>query len=119
MSVATVTDPTARKEHRCDSCDRTINPGERYHRWSGLTEWGFSTFKQCWHCYRLVVALWAIDVYGYDSDGVEVYAWLPDVDWSDLYVRDDGQLWRDRHDQWRSQWVAGWWPEDTEPGGSK
>lgn len=118
MSVATVTDPIARKEHRCESCERGIEPGEKYHRWEGLTECGWMTFKQCWQCYRLVVALWAIGVRSEGPDGDEVYAWLPDVDWSDLFIRDDGQVWRDRHSQWRTQWPTRWFPEDPESGGS-
>jgi hypothetical protein len=42
--------PTARTQHRCDLCGRTIRPGEKYHRMAGmdgLTAW---THRECRHC---------------------------------------------------------------------
>ena len=116
MSISKTTDPTARMEHQCETCSRTIKPGERYHRWEGVTDWGWQTVKQCWFCYRLVCALDAIGVNSEDEYGNEAYAWLPEVDWSDLYIRDDGQLWRDRHEQWRYSWPTDWWPEADQGG---
>jgi hypothetical protein len=41
---------TARKEHRCDECDRTIEPGERYRHATGLHDARWDTHHQCAHC---------------------------------------------------------------------
>lgn len=40
----------ARKEHRCDECGRTIEPGETYRYWTTLFEGDISTDKMCAHC---------------------------------------------------------------------
>jgi hypothetical protein len=44
--------PTARRPHRCSSCERLIQPGERYHRWKGTSDmWqGVGTVKECAAC---------------------------------------------------------------------
>jgi RNase P subunit RPR2 len=44
--------PTARKEHRCDECRRTISPGETYERFTGIQEGELVTSKTCAHCLR-------------------------------------------------------------------
>ena len=43
--------PTARKEHKCSDCGRTIRPGETYRRGVGF-EAGevYSQWKDCRHC---------------------------------------------------------------------
>lgn len=43
-------DPVARKEHRCDDCGRTIEPGERYHRATWASYGDLLTSKMCGHC---------------------------------------------------------------------
>lgn len=45
-----VTTPKARIEHKCCQCGEVIQPGQRYSRFRGLYEWGFSTFKSCLPC---------------------------------------------------------------------
>jgi hypothetical protein len=41
--------PVARRHHRCGSCERPIQPGDRYHRWSGTGDYwdGIMTLKEC------------------------------------------------------------------------
>lgn len=45
---------TARKAHRCDACNRTIDAGETYANGAGTSyDWdGISTWKMCAHCQR-------------------------------------------------------------------
>lgn len=47
---------TARIEHRCDECRRTIDPGETYQRHVQIFEGDFSAHKMCAHC-RATVAV--------------------------------------------------------------
>lgn len=46
--------PVARRPHRCSDCNRLIQPGERYHRWKGVSDsgiWpGVATSKVCAEC---------------------------------------------------------------------
>lgn len=44
------TQHTARKEHRCGECHRTIYPGERYTYASWKFDGDFSSAKMCRHC---------------------------------------------------------------------
>ena len=44
---------TARREHRCCECHRTIEPGEYYERVTLRSEGEFSRFKTCLGCYRI------------------------------------------------------------------
>ena len=48
------TKPKARKTHKCDSCHRTIDPGETYRRGSGVWEDRWCSWKQCLHCLALL-----------------------------------------------------------------
>ncbi len=63
------TNPRARKQHRCEMCGRTIQPGEVYRRGFGAdgNAW---TWKECAHCEQLVrVAFprsWNDESYGDD-----------------------------------------------------
>ncbi len=54
MSDGTVASgyPIARKPHRCLSCQRVIEKGERYYRWTGRGDWwiGLATWKECADC---------------------------------------------------------------------
>ena len=44
---------TARKQHKCTECRRTIEPGEEYESVSGLWEGGWSKYKTCRDCLSL------------------------------------------------------------------
>lgn len=47
----------ARKEHRCQECGRTIEPGERYRYWchvGGEFSEGKQTDKMCAHCWGTI-----------------------------------------------------------------
>ncbi len=48
----------ARQPHRCEECRRDIDPGERYHYWTGASDGRASTTKMCSHC-RATIALGA------------------------------------------------------------
>lgn len=41
---------TARKEHRCLECRRTIEPGETYRYWTWAMDGTVDTSKMCGHC---------------------------------------------------------------------
>lgn len=41
---------TARKEHRCGECNRTIRRGERHHVGGGAMEGDWYTHRTCAHC---------------------------------------------------------------------
>jgi len=63
--------PVARKDHRCDTCHRTIDPGERYMRQFGVFDGSAYTFKQCIHC----------------------RAMLPYIDYDEGYNEEDYSYW--------------------------
>lgn len=42
--------PTARKDHRCQECGRTIAKGEKYCTQGGLNDGHFQWYKTCAHC---------------------------------------------------------------------
>lgn len=44
------TKPTARVEHKCEECGRTIAPGEIYERTAAVWEGEFFTSVACAHC---------------------------------------------------------------------
>lgn len=57
MSDATLsrTFPAARRTRRCDSCERPILRGKRYHRWTGTSSDvrpGILTFCECASCFN-------------------------------------------------------------------
>jgi len=45
--------PAARKEHRCCECGKTINPGDRYERVTGMWDGIFQTFATCEFCAKV------------------------------------------------------------------
>jgi len=42
--------PTARKQHKCNECRRTIEAGEKYNREVSLYDGDISTYKTCLDC---------------------------------------------------------------------
>ena len=68
-TVWDVTEPKARKEHRCCECLGIIRPGERYKRVGSLFEGSWSTYKRCTDCQHVmceiskVIECWC-DVWG-------------------------------------------------------
>lgn len=42
----------ARKSHRCDECNRTIQPSEEYNRVRAIFQGDPSVYKACQHCMR-------------------------------------------------------------------
>lgn len=68
--------PVARKEHGCQLCGRTIEPGERYSRQRNIGDDGPYVFKACAHCHAYVrlseIAEWCDDV-GYTADDMWEY----------------------------------------------
>lgn len=57
--VYSVTEYTARKEHKCNECGRFIKPGEKYQRAFGVYDGCSSTYRTCAHC--LVAQAWLIE----------------------------------------------------------
>lgn len=97
MTTLTLSDehPTARKEHRCDDCGRTIRPGEKYRRWSGIHYDGPYTWKSCAHCDRVATAIWATEESRYFTDeGIYLGEWLIEYQLEPLAT------------QWRQRWAG-------------
>ena len=51
--VCDIADVKARKEHRCDECHETIQPGQTYVRIKALWDGGWETMKRCRPCYQI------------------------------------------------------------------
>lgn len=49
-TVSTTFSFTARKQHKCCECNRTISPGEKYLSTKNLYEGHWDTFRTCSHC---------------------------------------------------------------------
>jgi hypothetical protein len=88
--------PVARKEHRCQLCNRTIEPGERYNRQRNIGDDGPYASKACAHCDALAtlstVAEWA----WWNSDG---YTMDDFIEWEPTTVREA---------RWRAQYRRKW-----------
>jgi hypothetical protein len=76
----TDTSPTARKAHSCSDCGRTIQPGEKYRRWSGVGDDGVYTWKSCAHCDKVASAIWASGEGPSECDGLDVREWLTEYE---------------------------------------
>ena len=82
---------SARKEHKCGECGRTIAAGEEYRRTEGLFEGeGWNTNRVCHHCTFATRWLWD-NCSGYVDQGVR----------EDLYYHLTEELTKDH---------AAWWP---------
>lgn len=67
--------PVARKQHRCELCDRIIEPGERYNRQRNIGVDGPYVFKACAHCAALV-SLVNLD-YDQEYTADDLWEWDP------------------------------------------
>jgi len=95
---------TARKPRRCDDCGRTVIPGERYRRSKSVDYDGWHLWQTCSQCQACVEDLWDAEVREENDDGYECYAYLPDVDWTDVALW--SPLWEQRAHYYRQQWTA-------------
>lgn len=67
MSVIAEREQKARKRHRCDSCGRAINPGDRYLVHIN-NDYGFSVFKSHIACNAASnIIYYAAGLYPYDG----------------------------------------------------
>lgn len=86
----------ARKQHRCELCGRTIEPGERYNRQRNIGDNGPCVFKSCAHCEALVTLTTATEDADYWGEGYttdDIWEWQP------------GNIWEARlRAQWRRRW---------------
>ena len=77
MTFYTNTFPTARAEHRCEDCGRTIRRGERYRRGFGADGGTAWTWKECEHCHWLIQI---IEWYPWEGYGPETFIdWEPET----------------------------------------
>lgn len=102
MTFYTESHPTARQEHTCDDCGRTIRPGETYRRGAGMDGARAWTWKECAHCEVLAEWLCRLglddDDEGYGPDTFD--GWEPvtvdelrlKANWRRKWTRRDGAL---------------------------
>jgi hypothetical protein len=98
--------PVARKEHSCELCSATIQPGDRYRRTRIIGDDGPYVFKACELCNALtpIVLDWLADPYeGYGEDDF--------VEWANDYLDDpehgeDARAYLDRREVAHAAWVA-------------
>jgi hypothetical protein len=85
----------ARTEHTCESCGRTIDPGETYTRQFAADDGMVWTYKECAHCTALVTlwALWEYAVDGYTTDTFTEYR-------DEIRTIADARLWA----LWKRRW---------------
>lgn len=96
---------TARKEHWCELCRRTIRPGEQYERQTNIYDGRLYDFKTCAHCRELIAHApaslqedidWADEGYSQDT----ILEWEPrsvaelrlKVGWKRQWRHADGSL---------------------------
>ena len=72
--------PKARKTHICQQCGRDIEPGETYRRQGMVWDGRMSASIVCLQCEAFAEAVYKLGFEG-DEGG---WAWLPDVDSSEL-----------------------------------
>lgn len=81
-SVIWESEPVARQHHACSSCERAINPGEKYLRQWLVGDDGPFTYKACEHC-RAFVSLYLNDFCPDPYEGwlpEDVEEWEPNTD---------------------------------------
>jgi hypothetical protein len=86
--------PTAKKAHVCETCGRTINPGETYMRGSGYGDGEAHTWKECAHCeayVELVARRLGDEEYSFDSI----------AEWDEPKTIAEARVWV----QWKRKWT--------------
>ena len=56
LEFYTETKPKARKQHKCDLCGKTIEPGEKYHCFTGKYDGKMFTDRTCLPCSGMISA---------------------------------------------------------------
>lgn len=95
MSVIWDSEPVARKPHRCEDCDRRIDPGELYLRQRVIGDDGPYTWKRCAHC-RAFIALYHDEMVSDWYEGIgpdDISEWEPGTPAS-----------REHKRQWMGKW---------------
>jgi hypothetical protein len=100
---------TARVEHRCGQCGRTISVGERHHYWSFVYDGSWSSERTCAQCDQFQRALFAEGVRDVDMDGFEVQPYLPDLTQGDVA---EDPLMLLRYQRYCLQWDGQPYPTD-------
>lgn len=78
---ATLSRPTARKEHRCYSCSRRIQAGEIYARLTGRWDGHFYSSAVCVQCDTFMSELHDHGIEDWDTGG---FAWPAEIDWQNI-----------------------------------
>jgi hypothetical protein len=71
--------PTARRQHRCDECNRTIEQGERYSRTAAVWDGDFFTNVACLHCEAARMIVNRSDSYYYETYYGGLGEWLNEM----------------------------------------
>lgn len=98
MTFRLTTTQTARKQHQCESCRRTIEPGETYDKYTAIDPGEFTTYKECAHCNALAI-LWRLFSWTY----AEGYDYDTFADFGRDAARDTM-----RDARWYVQWTRQW-----------
>lgn len=67
---------TAKKEHKCEECWRTIHPGEKYERLAGKWEGSFWNMKSCVHCSGFRKVINGVDTDFWEGAYGGIHAWV-------------------------------------------
>jgi len=67
---------TAKKEHQCGECWRTIGKGETYERLAGKWEGDFWDMKSCTHCSAFRKIIDAVDTDFWEGAYGGIHAWV-------------------------------------------
>ena len=104
---------TARKEHQCEECSRTITAGEQYQRLAGNWEGSFWSMKSCAHCNELRTIIANIDPGFMESMYGGLHVWVGETGMSpgELYYYHSNANMLSLH-RW-SKWFQGRWRDSA------